>query len=173
MSTDRIKIGIFENVADAERAVEDLIAAGFTRDRLSVVCPQCDGDEGELDEIEDVPRAGENTPAAAGAGGAIGAVLGGLTAAALAIGSGGVGLLIAGPLLLGGAAGGVTGSFIGAMTTRGFEPEIADYYDQALQRGQVLVAVEAETDDERATLGQAVPILQAAGGKIRELEHPS
>ena len=41
---------------------------------------------------------------------------------------------------------GVTGSFIGAMLTRGVEKEAADFYDQELRRGQILVVVEDKTD---------------------------
>jgi hypothetical protein len=71
-------------------------------------------------------------------------VLGGLTLGSVALGAGGpAGVLVAGPLL-GVLGGGVAGGFIGAMLTRGLEPEIADFYDQAVRKGRILVGVDAD-----------------------------
>ena len=83
---------------------------------------------------------GSHTTAAVAVGSAIGAVLGGLTAVIGTVATGGIGLLAAG-----GAsawAGGIVGGLIGAMMTRGVEKELADYYDQAVVRGKILVAAE-------------------------------
>jgi hypothetical protein len=41
----------------------------------------------------------------------------------------------------------VAGGFIGAMTTRGVTKEMADFYDQAVTRGKILVAIEDEADN--------------------------
>jgi hypothetical protein len=137
-----IRVGVFRRLANADRAVTALSAAGFPTERISVVCPTCSPDAFSAD-VERVAPAGARTPRAALTGGAIGGLLGGLVALAGIAATGGVGLLVAGGSLLGAAgAGAVSGGFIGAMTTRGFEPEIADYYDQALTRGSILVAVD-------------------------------
>jgi hypothetical protein len=64
--------------------------------------------------------------------------LGGLFALTGLVATGGVGLAVAGAML----GAGVTGSFIGAMLTRGVEKEAADFYDQQLRRGQILVVVD-------------------------------
>jgi outer membrane lipoprotein SlyB len=153
-----VRVGVFDTVRLADRAVGTLIAAGFAQEQISVICPQCHGPIREGVRAEE--PAGAHTPGAAAAGGAIGAVLGGLTGIA-GLASGGAALLVAGPLL-GAAAGAVSGGFIGAMLTRGFEPEIADYYDQALQKGKVLVAVE---DDDERRLAEAERVLAQAGAE--------
>ncbi len=137
-----VEIGVFEDYPSAERAVEALLATGFEPGAISVICPTCSARQ--FPEVEHVEPAGAHTPGAAATGGVIGSVLGGLTAAG-GIAASGTALLVAGPLLAAGAAvGAVTGAFIGAMTTRGLEPEISDFYDQALSRGQILVAVDTD-----------------------------
>lgn len=154
------RIGVFDTSAAAERAVQGLLEAGFARESLSVICPDCA--DGVASDVRRQDPAGANTPAAALAGGSLGALLGGVVAAAGIAATGGTGLLVAGPLLAGGAAGAVGGSFVGAMLTRGFEPETADYYDQALQRGKVLVAVE---NPDSKVLERAEAALLAAGAE--------
>lgn len=139
-SKHTVEVGVFESYQAAERAVSALTEAGFPPDAISVVCPTCSAQQ--FPTTEKVEPAGSHTPAAATAGGVIGSLLGGLTAAAGIVATGGMGLLVVGPLLGAAAAGGVTGAFLGAMLTRGFEPEIADFYDQALHKGQILVAAD-------------------------------
>lgn len=153
-----VRVGVFERLPHADRAVHRLVEAGFPKGSISVICPTCAED---VAGAESVDPAGTHTRAAALTGGAIGSVLGGLTAAVGIVASGGVGLLVVGPILGAAAAGGVTGGFLGAMTTRGLEPEIADYYDQALERGQILVAVEWTA--EGPPLARAEEILAAEG----------
>ena len=149
-----IEVGVFEDYAAAERAVARLLDAGFDRASISVVCPTCA--VGDLPGVEHVKPAGARTPAAAATGGVVGGILGGLVVAGIAA-SGGTALLVAGPLLASAAAvGGVTGAFLGAMSTRGFEPEIANFYDQALEKGQILVAVDTETGPGRARAAEAL-----------------
>jgi len=135
-----VEVGVFEHYRAAEDAVERLIAAGFDREAISVVCPTCSLDQ--LRTVEHVRPAGASAPAAAATGGVIGTLLGGLTAAGVA--ATGMALVTAGPLLAAAAVGGVTAAFIGAMSTRGFESEVSNFYDQALSKGQILVAVDTE-----------------------------
>lgn len=59
-----------------------------------------------------------------------------LTAAVGLAATGGLGLVVVGPLLGAAAVSGVSGGSIGAMLTRGFESEIAEDYDQAMRKGQ-------------------------------------
>jgi hypothetical protein len=151
-----IRAGVFENEPAADRAVTGLLAAGFHKDKISVVTSRSFPQHAEHEDVESVDPAGSHTGGAVALGGAIGSVLGGLTAAVGVVATGGVGLLIVGPLIMGAATGGVAGGFVGAMMTRGFEPEIADYYDQALQKGQFLVAVEASDDGPPLESAEAV-----------------
>ena len=34
------RVGFFDSVAQADRAVRDLLAAGFSKDELAVICPE-------------------------------------------------------------------------------------------------------------------------------------
>ena len=136
----KVQVGVFRSLSAADTAVAALVDEGFAKETITVICPTCSVDRFPGTHKEQ--PSGSHTPQAIAAGGAIGLLLGGLTAAMIAA-TGGTALFVAGPLLGATAAGGVVGSFIGAMMTRGLEPEVADFYDQALQKGSILVAVEA------------------------------
>src|SRR5205809_97031 len=82
--------------------------------------------------------AGTKTPKTAKTGGVIGAVVGSAIAVTTLVATGGLAILVIGPLCAG--TGAAVGTFIGAMTSRGVEHQAANYYDQALRRGQLLVA---------------------------------
>jgi hypothetical protein len=157
-----IEVGVFERYEAADAAVSALLTAGFQKEAISVICPACSADQ--FEGVERERPAGAHTPAEAATGGVIGATLGGLAAAAGIVASGGTALLVVGPLLAGGAAGGVAGAFIGAMSTRGFEPEIADFYDQALRKGQILVAVDTQHAPKGPDRAVAERVLSQAGG---------
>ena len=52
--------------------------------------------------------------------------------------------------------------------TRGVEKELANFYQQAVVEGQILVAAQQDSDDPRAgrpTLAEAAGILAEAGAK--------
>jgi hypothetical protein len=166
-SSSPVRVGVFRRIADADRAVHDLVVAGFQKDEITVICPTCA--PGNFRDYERQEPAGSNAAAAATAGGAIGMLLGGLVAIAGITLSGGVGLLVAGPMLAAAAGGAVTGGFVGAMMTRGLEPEIADFYDQAVQKGNILVAVDCPGDDARQRLAQAERIFAEKGAETLQL----
>jgi hypothetical protein len=153
MSANQVQVGVFRTLRGADEAVSELVEAGFPRESVTVICPTCSVDRFEGTKHQE--PSGSHTPRAIAAGGAIGILLGGLTAAALTA-TGGLALLVAGPIFGGGAAGGVVGSLIGAMMTRGLEPEVADFYDQALQKGSILVAVEAAPGSAQEQTAHAI-----------------
>jgi hypothetical protein len=62
-------------------------------------------------------------------------------------------------------AGGIAGGFVGAMMTRGFEKELANYYQQAVIKGQILVAAEDHGPNRRSALERAAKILAKTGAK--------
>lgn len=158
-----VRVGVFSRIAQADRAVHALVAAGFPKDQITVICPSCTAEK--FDEYKKEQPAGAHTPAAAAGGSAIGAVLGGLVAAVGVVASGGIGLLVAGPLLAGAAGGAVAGGLIGAMSTRGLEKEVANFYDQALQKGKILVAIEYEGEGQDERLATAERVLSEAGAE--------
>ena len=136
-----VRAGVFDEVESADKAVAGLLEAGFSPTQISVVC----SDEAKRQHFaglhEDEPS-GSHTAEAAAAGGAIGLALGSRAALTGLVATGGVGLAAAGASL----GSGVTGSFVGAMLTRGVEKEAADFYDQELRRGQILIIVEDHTE---------------------------
>ena len=155
-----IRAGVFTNEDDALRAVRDLLGAGFTVEEVTVICSDKNV-ERRFEQFHHQDRAGEHTPEAAMTGGLMGATLGGLTAIGL-VASGGTALLAAGGFAI---FGGVAGSLIGAFVTRGLEKELADYYDQAVVQGSILVAAERKDDASGASLSEAARILEANGAQ--------
>jgi hypothetical protein len=135
----QVRAGVFTTLSAAEKAVTRLLDAGFTKDQITVVCSD-DTKERHFRQFEHQEPAGAHTEAAAATGGGIGATIGGVAAGAVGVATGGLPLLVAGGIGL--MAGAVWGGFLGAMMTRGVEKEVADFYDQSVTRGNLLVAVE-------------------------------
>jgi hypothetical protein len=155
------RTGIYSTIPAADRVVEKLLAAGFRKEQISVVCSNA-AVERHFKAFHHQDPAGEHTPAMAAAGGAIGAALGGLTAVGAAIATGGVALVAAGGLAL--VTGGVVGGLVGAMMTRGVEKELANFYDQEVQKGKILVAVEVE-ENHPEKLATADRIISEGGAE--------
>jgi Heat induced stress protein YflT domain len=156
-----IRAGVFSTVADAKRAVERLLAAGFPADEVSVVCSD-HSKEAWFREFNNQEPAGTFTPKAAIAGGTAGAIIGSLSVLASAVATGSAALWMAGPIFT--LAGGAAGGLIGAMSSRGVEKELANYYQQAVLDGDILVAVD-EHDSKQSRLLEASEILSASGAK--------
>ncbi|MBX3437926.1 MAG: hypothetical protein KF861_10580 [Planctomycetaceae bacterium] len=132
-----IRFAVCESVAEASRLVNELRVAGFTAEEISVVCSQ------EACELELAPYihehpAGSKTQDALNKSGL--AALGLGSAAILA----GLATTAGAAIMVVGAFSGlaIAGTFVAVMMTRGAEKELADYYDQALTHGKILVGVE-------------------------------
>src|SRR3954466_9339444 len=162
-----VEVGIFDTVDEARRAVHELHRAGFSNDHITVVCSD-ETKERYFSEFEHQDPAGTYTPAATIAGGTIGALLGGLTVVVSAIATGGLALWAAGPITA--WAGGVAGGLVGAMMTRGFEKELANFYQQAVVSGQILVAAEAHGANSSQMLATAEKILADSGAQPLPME---
>lgn len=156
---------IFTEIADTDRAVKKLLAAGFTKAEITVICSD-DTKKRYFREYEHQDQAEHNVPVAAGIGGAVGMTLFGLTAVAAGLVTGGAAFVVAGGTGI--WTGTVVGGLVGAMMTRGFESEVADFYDQAVIIGNILIAVESHqensTENERRLL-QAASIFRATGAQ--------
>jgi hypothetical protein len=147
-------------VAQADQAVRNLRAAGFTHDQLVVLCP----DKFKDQLSPDIPRAehpGDNAKQGIVAGGVLGATLGGLALAAVAIGTGGVAWLPAATVLIGGGA--IAGGFSGLIMADGYGKGLGEYYEQAIQLGNIVVGVHIEGEDSTARLEDAARILAESG----------
>ncbi len=162
-----VRIGVFSTVPQARDAVNKLLAAGFGQDQITVVCSDKTR-EREFREFEHQDPAGTFTPAAAATGGAIGLALGGLAGVTLTLATGGMAVLIGGALAA--WTGGVVGGLIGAMMTRGVEHELADYYDQAVTRGKILVAVDDNRPEDQRRLHIADEIFASEGAEPVAIE---
>ncbi|MBX9791048.1 MAG: hypothetical protein K2Y37_19180 [Pirellulales bacterium] len=134
------------------------MAAGFTSNEITVVCSD-DNKEAAFREFEHQEPAGTYTPVAATTGAIIGATLGGLSAAAGTLVVGGAVPLVSSGLAA--WAGGVVGGFVGAMMTRGVEGELANFYNQSVEAGNLLVAVDVHGDDAPHRLREAEAILMS------------
>lgn len=157
-----IRVGVFNTIRAADCAVDKLLRTGFTKEQISVVCSD-QTKEAHFRRFEHEEPAGSYTPGAVAAGGAIGAALGGLTVLAGAVTTGGLALLAAGGLAA--WTGGVVGGLVGAMMTRGVENEIANYYDQAVTAGKILVAAEDHSEAQRQSLARAEQIMAECGAE--------
>jgi hypothetical protein len=164
-----IRAAVFRDVQVVEEVTRKLLETGFTREQISVLCSE-DAKERHFREFEHEEPAGTHTPEDAARGGAAGALFGGLVTIGVATAAG-LPLLAAGPsFLIGGA---VAGGFIGAMRSRGEEGALADFYDQALTRGDLLVAVEDDKPGSHLRLQQAEQIFADAGAASFPLEPES
>jgi hypothetical protein len=156
------RAGVFNTVPLAKEAVNALLAEGFSVDQITVLCSD-EVKESHFREFEHTEPAGTNTPAAAAVGSAVGAAVMGATTA-------GLGSLISpdAAAAMGGAGlwtGTIFGGFVGAMMSRGTENELANFYNQALQEGKILVAAEAHGPDAEAQLARAAAVLAEKGAE--------
>jgi hypothetical protein len=156
-----IRVGVFDTAGAAERVIDTLLLRGFSSEEITVFCSTDEQQQHFSAELEP-PRTAKSTKANlenAATGSAIGSVLGGLTAVAGLVTLGGLPVLVAGGMA-GALTGSVVGGLTGAMLSRGVEKEPADYFDQAVAEGKILVAVETEQTD-RLTL--AAKIIEDGG----------
>jgi hypothetical protein len=157
-----LEVGVFSAVDDARKAVQALLAAGFPVSEITVICSD-ETKERYFREFEHQEPAGTYTPTATIAGGTIGAMVGGLAVVASALATGSLALWAAGPISA--WAGGVAGGLVGAMMTRGVEKELANFYQQAVINGQILVAAEDHGPQSGQHLSRAAQILADAGAQ--------
>jgi hypothetical protein len=158
-----VRVAVFDRVYKAEQAVEALLLEGFEKDQISVICSD-PAKEAHFREFE-APQAGDSAQHRAAIGGVIGATLGALATVATLGTAGGVAVVAAGHLVASLAAGGVVGGFVGAMTSRGLDKESADFYEQAVEKGKILVVAEDTSDEGPRKLHQAEKRFEQAGAE--------
>jgi len=140
--------GLFENSSKASLAIYRLGQIGVLNSEISVVA----NDSYAKDDfaIDEGTKAAEGGILGATSAGVLAAVVAGFTAVGT-VATGGTGLLIAGPLVAalaaggaGAAAGGTIGAIIGA-----FIPEHeVKYYEDAINKGSVLLGVKYTKDNK-------------------------
>ena len=155
-----IRAAIFSTMDQADEAVRRLLDSGFEKEQITVVCSD-ETVERHFREYERQQPAGSHTSTGVLAGGAVGMALGGFAALVGTVATGGVGLAVAGGLL----TTGVVGPFVGAMMTRGVEKELADFYDQAVVQGKILVGVEDHSERRHDALAIAEKVFAECGAE--------
>jgi hypothetical protein len=154
--------GLFANGAKASEAIGTLERKGIPTTDISLVASE--NFEKDSFGIEGKSKLPEGTAIGAGTGGAVGALVAGLTSVG-AVATGGAGLIAAGPVVAalagggtGAAVGGVAGASIGA-----FIPENeVKFYEDALEKGSVLVGVECDDKDRKETVENTFEHLDAS-----------
>lgn len=155
--------GIYRTAADAERAVDTLISAGFASTAISVLLPDTESTREFAHHKE--TKAPEGTAAGATTGGVIGGTLGVLAGiGALAIP--GVGPFIAaGPIVAGLAGlgvGGAVGGLVGALIGMGIPEYEAKRYEGRVKDGGSLLSVHCDTSDQ---VSRAKDLLKSTGAQ--------
>jgi uncharacterized protein (TIGR02271 family) len=149
---DQTVVGLFDNLSDAQRVVKDLVDAGFSRDRISLVAGDAANEYSKYVNKGTTTTTTDDVTAGEGAG--FGAVVGALTGIIAGLGAlaiPGIGpVLAAGPLLaaatggaVGAVAGAATGGVVAGLVKTGVPEEDAQYYAEGIRRGGTLVTVHA------------------------------
>ena len=153
---------IFPSRSAAEVAVDQLTAAGFSNQDVSVLMSDKEGSKDFATEKN--TKAPEGTATGVGIGGTVGGTLG-LLAGIGALAIPGVGPLIAaGPImgaLAGLGVGGALGGLVGALVGMGIPEYEAKRYEGRVKDGGILVSVHCDSSEE---VSRAKDILKAAGG---------
>jgi hypothetical protein len=157
----KLVTGLFKTRSAAERAVENLVDDGYSREDISIL--MSDATRGREFALQMATKAPEGAAAGATIGGALGAVAAGLVAMGIIVVPG-LALVAAGPVVAtlaglgaGAAAGGLTGALIGV----GIPEHEAKFYNEAIEQGGILLGVYAH--DDRAA--QARRLLEASGAE--------
>ena len=148
-------VGLYEDITDAQNAINDLVRSGFARDDISLVASNQ-----WADETESLPTAGTDAQPVVdpnqlsedvAAGMATGGVVGGLGGVLLGLGAlaiPGIGPIVAaGPLvagLTGAGIGAAVGGLVGALVNWGVPSDEAELYAESVRRGSILVGLKAD-----------------------------
>jgi hypothetical protein len=155
--------GIYSSNAAAERAVDQLNAAGFSNQDVSVLMADRQGSKDFAAEKR--TKAPEGATTGVGVGGALGGTLG-LLAGIGALAIPGVGPLIAaGPImgaLAGLGVGGTVGGVVGALIGLGIPEYEAKRYEGRVKDGGVLLSVHCDSSQE---VSRAKDLLKATGAE--------
>ena len=160
---DKAVFCIAKSEAQAATIVDQLKAAGFSNNDISVLFPDKTGTKDFAHEQN--TKAPEGAATGAGTGGVLGGALGWLVGiGALAIP--GLGPLVAaGPImaaLSGAAAGAAVGGLSGALIGMGIPEYEAKRYEGKVKGGNALISVHSENSKETE---RAKTIFEAAGGE--------
>jgi Heat induced stress protein YflT len=138
-------VGVFDSEQEAIAAIDELLKRGYSKNEISVIGKHVDHVTGETGAAVE-----ESAATGAIAGGALGGVTG-LLAGAGALAIPGIGPLIAaGPIatsIVGAVTGAGLGGLTGALVGMGIPDDEAEYYENSIKEGKILVLVEKRPAD--------------------------
>ncbi len=136
--------GLFDDRTQAEKAIEDLKAAGFDPSKIGFVMQ----DKSATKEVTE--DHGTHSTEGAVAGGLIGGTAGALLAATGALVIPGIGPFVSAGILATSLVGGAAGWLVGGLAGLGIPREEAQYYEDRVHQGAALVTVDAAGRDAEA-----------------------
>jgi uncharacterized protein (TIGR02271 family) len=135
--------GVFETKDRAERAIEDLKAAGFDEDKIGLVYRDAEGKTVKTGAADET-YVEEGAVAGAVAGAAGGALVGaGIIAGVIPVIGPVLALGTLGTVLVNAAGGAAIAGITGALIGWGIPEEDAEFYEKEVEAGRYLVTVEA------------------------------
>jgi uncharacterized membrane protein len=145
----RTIVALYDDFDVAKDVVENLVEAGFQRDKISLMASDAAGEYASYLN-RDVERVAEGDVSGA-EGASFGAVVGGLVGLGAMLIPGVGPVIAAGPLVaalvgagVGVTAGAVTGGVTASLVDLGVDDEYAGYYAEGVRRGGTLVVAHAE-----------------------------
>jgi hypothetical protein len=170
-TTGHTVAGVFDEQSDAQDALNELKAAGFSPDQVSVVAKDTQETKAM---VEDSDMGGAET-AGIGTGALLGGLLGGTAGWLIGIGAlaiPGIGPIVAAGALattLGGAAvGAVAGGLIGALVGAGIPEEDARGYETHVKQGRILIT--ASAPDARLAQAAQDAFKRFGGSEVRSYD---
>jgi hypothetical protein len=155
--------GIYKNSVHAERAVDRILAAGFSQNDISVLLPDTQSTKEFAHEKN--TKAPEGTVTGVTTGGVIGGTLGILAGIGVLAIPGLGPFIAAGPIMAGLAGlgvGGAVGGLVGALVGMGIPEYEAKRYEGRVKAGGVLLSVHCDTSDE---ISRAKDLLKETGAE--------
>jgi hypothetical protein len=151
MAERKVIVAVFQDRAQAEKAVHDLESAGFDENQIGFAIRK-PGEQDEpkfnIGESQGASPLGKAPLTGAASGGVVGGIIGALTALLVP----GIGPVLAGGILaglFGGAIiGAAAGDMVGTLVDMGVAEEQAKYYEREFKEGRALVMVNT-TDPQR------------------------
>lgn len=151
-------LGVFDNAAQAERAVDELQRKGFKKDEISIVARESTArrDTRSRGDME----AGQDLSGGIATGSAIGGIAG-LLAGVGALAIPGIGPVVAAGPIAAALSGAVTGGIAGGLIDWGIPEDVGQRFEQRVKEGKIVAMV--RTDDNK--VNEAADVLRQHGAK--------
>lgn len=135
-------MGIAEDIQLVNQVVQDLGNNGFSQDSISILQPSPENLAAQTDQTQ----VAKGAAAGATTGGTLGGVLAGLAAFAIP----GVGPVLGAGILGSAMAGAAAGGVMGAFSQIGLADDLAASYQESLEQGATIFAIETPDPDRAA-----------------------